>query len=124
MSFSHVSMLSETGIRMIGFGPGSRRWGGLLLFECLFGQATGVNRDATLVPILLQRLTGHAFGELLYMAGTRHEALRWEQENYGIGGPGWKDLVDARGRNSLVIQVPRESVPCGANCARTRCNRI
>ena len=51
MSFSHVSMSSETGIRMIGFRPGWRRRGGLLLFECLFGQATGVNRDATLVPI-------------------------------------------------------------------------
>ena len=42
---------------------------------------------------LLQRLTGRPFGEILYMADTRHEALRWEEVYYGIGGPGWKDLV-------------------------------
>ena len=40
---------------------------------------------------LLQRLTRHPFGEILYMADTRHEALRWEQAYYGIGGPGWTE---------------------------------
>jgi len=41
----------------------------------------------------LQRLTGRPFGEVLYMADTRADALAWEQEYYGIGGPGWRDLV-------------------------------
>jgi hypothetical protein len=41
----------------------------------------------------LQRLTGQPFGEILYLADTREEALRWEQKHYGVGGPGWKDLM-------------------------------
>ncbi|UCG16919.1 MAG: hypothetical protein JSV19_02570 [Phycisphaerales bacterium] len=42
---------------------------------------------------LLQQLAGRPFGEILYLADTRQEALRWEQEYYGIGGPEWKDLA-------------------------------
>ena len=42
---------------------------------------------------LLQWLTGRPFGEVLYMADTRADALAWEQAYYGVGGPGWRDLV-------------------------------
>lgn len=41
---------------------------------------------------MLQRLTGRPFGEIVYRAGTREQALRWEETHYGTGGPGWGDL--------------------------------
>ncbi|UCG17097.1 MAG: hypothetical protein JSV19_03510 [Phycisphaerales bacterium] len=50
-------------------------------------------RPRSHVRRILQRLTGRPSGEILYMADTRQEALRWEQEYYGIGGPGWRELV-------------------------------
>ncbi|UCG15338.1 MAG: hypothetical protein JSV19_08560 [Phycisphaerales bacterium] len=37
-----------------------------------------------------QWLTGRPFGEVLYMADTRDDAPRWDQEYYGIGAPRWK----------------------------------
>lgn len=37
-------------------------------------------------------LTGQPFGEVVYLADTREEALRWEREFYRVGGAGWRDL--------------------------------
>ncbi len=50
-------------------------------------------RPRSRVRRVLQWLTGRPFGEVLYLADTREEALDWEQRYYGIGGPGWQDLL-------------------------------
>ena len=42
---------------------------------------------------VLQWLTGRPFGEVLYLADTREDALDWEQRYYGLGGPGWRELL-------------------------------
>ena len=39
---------------------------------------------------IVQAVFRRPFGEIVHWAGTREEALRWEQQHYGIGGPGWK----------------------------------
>jgi hypothetical protein len=35
-------------------------------------------------------LTGRPFDKILYRANTREEALPWEQDYFGLGGPGWQ----------------------------------
>jgi hypothetical protein len=42
---------------------------------------------------VLQALLGRPFGEKLFWAATRVEALRWEAEHFGPGGTGWPDAA-------------------------------
>jgi hypothetical protein len=50
-------------------------------------------RSRSRIRRFLQWLTCRPRGEILYLADTREDALRWEQEYYGVGGPGWRDLL-------------------------------
>jgi hypothetical protein len=38
----------------------------------------------------LQAALQRPFGEILYWATTRDEALTWECAHFGVGGPGWR----------------------------------
>ncbi len=55
----------------------------------------------------LQRVLRRPFGEILHTVTTRSEALAWEREHFGPGGPGWPETRE-RSRAQTVSKTPED----------------